>query len=223
MRKEAELLKINLQELQDILIDSTSWNPEQKIKAKESIKAAKKYLDTCKEKTVNDIDTLKELCIKLETKYVDTYKAVSTLLSDDSAWSSILKIGKAAESENLSSFYQDLYEDAVKIKPTFDSTFEEVASATNGTFTAANPKRIFRALEKTVMKPANNPTLDRADNVCDVIRGMIIYDNFSDVCQGIETMKKCSDVVVMRTKHRFSCPTRVVNTFFQFRSFFFFF
>lgn len=107
----------------------------------------------------------------------------------------------------MSSFYQDLYEDAVKIKPTFDSTFEEVASTTNGTFTAANPKRIFRALEKTVMKPANNPTLDRADNVCDVIRGMIIYDNFSDMCQGIETMKKCSDVVVMRTKDRFSCPT----------------
>ena len=57
------------------------------------------------------------------------------------------------------------------------------------------------------MKPSNDPTLNRADNVCDVVRGMIVYDNFEDMVRGITATTNHADVVVMRTKDRYSKPT----------------
>jgi serine/threonine protein kinase len=212
-RDEAIPLKENIQQLQDLLVRTSKWTDDQRNSVEQHIKYAKTFLDECKRKTVNDLDTLKHVRLKLETKYVATYKAVSDLLKDEAAWSDILKLGQLNESENDTTFCQSrngliaMYEDAVLIQPTFDRIFTEIASECNGTFTSVTPKRMFRALEKTVMKPPNDMNLNRADNVCDVIRGMLVFFNFEDMCQGIELMKSHKDIVVMRTKDRFSNPT----------------
>ena len=99
-----------------------------------------------------------------------------------------------------------MYEDAVQIQPTFKEIFANIANETGGTF-SSNLKRIFRALEKTAMKQATDPTLDRADNVCDVVRGMLSYPDFGSMLKGIQATTNHDDVVVMRTKDRFSNPT----------------
>ena len=157
---------------------------------------------------------LKEIRAKLETKYVEAYAAVSKVISqDDPAWPKLLVLGQQMESNKARAFCQSrnklvaMYEDAVQTKPIFGDIFGTIAGTTNGTFTGAPPKRIFRALEKTVMKPAGHPNLDKADNVCDVIRGMIVYGNFGDMILGIEATAKHEDVVIMRTKDRYSSPT----------------
>ena len=213
-RPQAEALKKNIQELQDLLVTEGSWSQEQKEAVEIHIQAARAYLDACKAAAVQEIPLLKEIRAKLETKYVKAYAAVSEVISqDDPAWPKLLVLGQQMESNKARAFCQSrtkliaMYEDAVEIKPTFDDIFGTIAGTTNGKFTGAPPKRIFRALEKTVMKPAGHPNLDMANNVCDVIRGMIVYDKFGDMIRGIEATAKHEDVVLMRTKDRYSSPT----------------
>ena len=190
-REPANILKANLQNQQDELASAGKWTKEQQMTVKKNIQDTRNYLDQCKLKAAQDLTTLKQVREQLETEYVETYTAVSKLISKkDEAWSSLIALGQEMEAQNVPTFCQSrngmvpMYLDAVGIKSTFDQIFGEVASSTNGTFTSAPLKRIFRALEKTVMKPSNDPTLNRADNVCDVVRGMIVYANFGDMVRG---------------------------------------
>ena len=150
---------------------------------------------------------------KLETKYVGAYSSVSKVLSqDDEAWPKLLALGQQLESNKTYAFCQSrthlipMYRDAVEVQPTFDPTFQQIATATNAKFTAAPMKHLCRALEKTSMKPADDANLDRAVNVCDVRRGMLVYANFGDMVRGIEATVAHLDIVVMRTKDRYSSP-----------------
>jgi hypothetical protein len=150
----------------------------------------------------------------LETKYVKAYSSVSEVLSqDDEAWPKLLALGQQLESEKTHAFCQSrthlipMYRDAVAVQPTFDSTFQQIATDSNAKFTAAPMKHLCRALEKTSMKPADDANLDRAVNVCDVRRGMLVYANFGDMVRGIEATVAHLDIVVMRTKDRYSSPT----------------
>jgi hypothetical protein len=100
-----------------------------------------------------------------------------------------------------------MYRDALEVQPTFNSIFQQIATDSNAKFTAAPIKHLSRALEKTSMKPANDVNLDRADNVCDVRRGMLVYSNFGDMVRGIEATVAHLDIVILRTKDRYSSPT----------------
>ena len=100
-----------------------------------------------------------------------------------------------------------MYRDALEVQPIFNSIFQQIATDSNATFTAAPMKHLSRALEKTSMKPADDTNLDRADNVCDVRRGMLVYSNFGDMVRGIEAIVAHLDIVIMRTKDRYSSPT----------------
>ena len=213
-REPANILKANLQKLQDELASAGKWTKEQQMTVKKHIQEARSFLNTCKTGAAQEITTLTEVRAQLETEYVETYTAVSKLISkNDEAWSSVIALGQKMEAQNAPGFCQSrngmvpMYLDAVEIQTTFGQIFGEVASSTNGTFTSAPLKRIFRALEKTVMKPLNDPNLNRADNVCDVVRGMIVYDNFEDMVRGMTATTNHADVVVMRTKNRYSKPT----------------
>ena len=188
-REPANILKANLQKQQDELASAGKWTKEQEMMVKKDIQGARNYLDQCKLGAAQELTTLKQVREQLETEYVETYTAVSKLISKkDEAWSSLIALGQEMEAQIVPTFNNNkmvpMYSAAADIKPTFDQIFGEVASSTNGTFTSAPLKRIFRALEKTVMKPSNDPNLNRADNVCDVVRGMIVYANFGDMVRG---------------------------------------
>ena len=213
MQKEAIALKSNLQLLQDQLASTKSWTVEQRKQTQHHLTAAKQYLDTCKNQASHEIDDLKQVRAKLEKRYVKMYAAMTEMIMEDPSWTAILEIGQKLKNNNIPTFCQSrnglvpMYEDAVGVKPTFEQAFGEIAHASNGIVTFPSMKRIFRALEKTAMKQNSDPNLNRADNVCDVVRGMITYDNFTDMLNGIKAMENHKDIVIMRTKCRFSKPT----------------
>ena len=80
-RPEAEAVKKNIQELQDLLATEKTWSQEQKDEVEMHIRTAREYLDTCKAAAVHEIPLLKDIRAKLETKYVKAYAAVSEVIS----------------------------------------------------------------------------------------------------------------------------------------------
>jgi len=214
MQDESTVLQANLRQFEQKMATNATWNVEERKAVKEHLRSAKIYLDKCKDSAVNQIDVLKKVRTELETEYVAAYKAVKDIITKrDSAWASILALGKKLEDQNVQGFCQDrnglvnLYSDAIKTKPTFDAVFQNIARQTNGSISIGPLKHMFRALEKTVMKPADDNTLNRADNVCDVVRGMIAYGNFGDMAKGIQTTMDHPNVEHVRTKCRYSKPT----------------
>ena len=216
-REKALTLRHELQLLQDQLTSNGRWTSEERTTVTEQhLAAAKSFLDLCKAEAAKDLGQLKDVVNKLEKKYTPLYDATATMIqNDDPAWPQALELGNKLErqSKTGSSFCQDrnqlvrLYQDAQRVKPTFIGVFSEVAASTSGKFTPGTLKPLFRALEKTVMKPSDDPTLDRADRVCDVVRGMLVYKNFGDMVLGMQAMVDHADVQHMRTKCRFAVPT----------------
>ena len=175
VRPEAIALINKLKLLEAELAKSKAWTPDQTAQVKGLLQESRTFLDMCKAEAVREIPIIKKVQEKLETKYVKLYAQASNLLSgDDKAWSKLLALGQKLESHKTRAFGQSsnnlipMYAHAVEVQPTFDSTFQQIATNTKAEFTAAAPKHLFRALEKMSMKPANDPNLDRAVNVCDV-------------------------------------------------------
>ena len=79
-RPEAEQVKQNIQELQDLLAKNGKWSPEQKEAVDSHIQSARAYLDACKAAAVQEIPRLKEIRTNLETTYVESYAAISKVL-----------------------------------------------------------------------------------------------------------------------------------------------
>ena len=216
-REKALVLRHGLQQLQNQLTSNGKWTSEERTTINEQhLAAAKSFLDLCKAEAAKDLGQLKDVVNKLEKKYTPLYDATATMIqNDDPAWPQALELGNKLEGQSKtgSSFCQDrnqlvrLYQDAQRVKPTFGSVFSEIAASTNGEFTPGTLKPLFRALEKTVMKRSDDPTLDRADRVCDVVRGMLVYKNFGDMVLGMQAMVDHADVQHMRTKCRFAVPT----------------
>ena len=133
-RPQAEAVKKNIQELQDLLATEKTWSQEQKDEVEMHIQTAREYLDTCKAAAVHEIPLLKDIRAKLETKYVKAYAAVSEVISqDDPAWPKLLALGQQMEGKNARAFCQSrnklvaMYADAVETKPTFDDIFGTMA------------------------------------------------------------------------------------------------
>jgi hypothetical protein len=213
MQDRAYALKRNLKELQNELATKKLWTVEQRQHTLHHLSEAKIFLDSCKSQATNQKNDLKQVRAKLETRYVKMYSAMQEMIMEDPSWNSILQVGQKLMSKNVPTFCQSrnglvpMYEDAVTVKPTFDTIFGDIATATGGEFLSSSMKRMFRALEKTVMKQDSDPNLNRADNVCDVVRGMITYENFTNMLKGITAMTEHKDIVHMRTKCRFLKPT----------------
>ena len=216
-REKALALRHGLQQLQDQLTSNGRWTSEERTAINEQhLKLSKSFLNQCKAEAAKDLGQLKDVRDKLEKKYTPLYDVTANMIqTDDPAWPQALKLGNKLEGQSKtgSSFCQDrnqlvrLYQDAQRVKPTFDSVFSEIAASTNGEFTPGTLKPLFRALEKTVMKRSDDPTLDRADRVCDVVRGMLVYKNFGGMVSGMQAMVDHADVQHMRTKCRFAVPT----------------
>ena len=60
-RPEAEQVKQNIQELQDLLAKNGKWSPEQKEAVDSHIQSARAYLDACKAAAIQEIPRLKEI------------------------------------------------------------------------------------------------------------------------------------------------------------------
>ena len=216
-RKEALTLRHKLEELLDQLVANDTWTSEERATITgKHLPAAKSFLDHCKAEAAKDLAPLKFVINKLEKRYKALYDVTTDMIqTDDLAWPQVLELGNKLERQSLTGtkFCQDrnqlvrLYQDAQRVKPTFDSVFRKIAASTNGKFLPGTLKPLFRALEKTVMKRSDDPTLDRAERVCDVVRGMLVYENFGGMVRGMQAMVGHANVEHMRTKSRFAVPT----------------
>jgi hypothetical protein len=216
-RKKALTLRSKLQQLQDQLVANGKWTSKERATITEKhLPAAKSFLDQCKAEAAKDLAPLKYVINKLEKRYKELYDVTTNMIqSDDLDWPRVLELGNKLEGQSSpdTKFCQDrnqlvrLYQDAQRVKPTFDSVFSKIAASTNGRFLPGTLKPLFRALEKTVMKRSDDPTLDRAERVCDVVRGMLVYKEFGGMVRGMQAMANHADVHHMRTKCRFAVPT----------------
>lgn len=95
---------------------------------------------------------------------------------------------------------QLMYCHALAAKKAYNRQCEEIAQTTHGEFTPAPLKHVFRAIEKTAMRP-NKQERFRCTNVYDVVRGALVYDTMEGVARGLREV--CKEFDVMRIKNRF--------------------
>ena len=57
------------------------------------------------------------------------------------------------------------------------------------------------------MKPSDDPSLGRSDNVCDIVRCMLVYENIADLRAGLRAIVSDKMTRVLRVKDRFGAPT----------------
>ena len=109
-----------------------------------------------------------------------------------------------------------LYETAVNSKVLFDEVFEDVARRSKGVFHSSGLKDMFRCFEKALMAeeaegegpPAEAGVGARVRKVCDVVRGMLVYERCEDLLAGLElVLGGDSKVELLRSKPRFARPT----------------
>lgn len=93
------------------------------------------------------------------------------------------------------------FEDAASLT-TYDDFFAEIAEKTGGIFCKAPMKSLFRAFEKTAMRPSAKRY--KCDNVYDIVRGNLIYNKMSDVLVAVQTICSSPAFVVRRLKDRFT-------------------
>ena len=53
---------------------------------------------------------------------------------------------------------------------------------------AHNSKDSFRTMEKMLMKPSDDASLGRSDNVCGIVRCMLVYENIADLHAGLRAI-----------------------------------
>ena len=95
MTDEAVELRNNLQQHQDQLLEKKIWSQNA---VQEHIDQARAYLKICKIDCLKDLDMLKQVLERLETKYVKAYASVSEVISsDDSDWLTLLALGQKME------------------------------------------------------------------------------------------------------------------------------
>ena len=93
-----------------------------------------------------------------------------------------------------------LYDDARAVHDPYMELCESIAKRTKGEFISAPIKHVFRAIEKTAMRP-NEENQFLCCNVYDVVRGALVYKNMEGVKEGLEEVFK--HFVVLRIKNRF--------------------
>ena len=195
-----------------------SWSDDDYDMVDDLLETATAYIQTRKDETAQYIDVLMNVIDKLQAKYTPTYIAVGGLIALEEGYAEAIAlftnvtdihctsgdIGSMCQGMNHLS---QLYMAAAKIQPRFDEKLERIANASKGVFTKSPLKNLFRAVEKTVMKHSQDPTLGRADNVYDIVRCMIEYKTMEDMMAGVRALEECEDVTVLRVKDRFSAPT----------------
>ena len=68
-------------------------------------------------------------------------------------------------------------------------------------FLPPNLKKMGRIIEKTILKRKDDP--GNANQVCDIVRGMITCDNMSQIADIVSHIGACTEIVVTRVKDRF--------------------
>ena len=96
-----------------------------------------------------------------------------------------------------------ILEHAMKILTRYQDVMRKIASETGGIFNAAPLKRSYRAFEKAAMRPdVKNRFV--CDNVYDVVRGALVYEDMAGAVRGAKALCECKDIVLERMKDRFS-------------------
>jgi len=94
------------------------------------------------------------------------------------------------------------FEDSTLVVNDFNNFFNSIASRTNGVFGLAPMKHMFRAFEKTAMRDETRRYM--CDNVYDIVRGNLIYDNMADIVRAAKLICSSNEFVVKRIKDRFT-------------------
>jgi len=93
-----------------------------------------------------------------------------------------------------------LYDSAHAAYPQYNRICADIAEKTGGQFTPAPIKHVYRAIEKTALRPDETNRFE-CTNVYDVVRGALVYDTISEVLVGLQEV--CKRFIVVRIKNRF--------------------
>ena len=96
-----------------------------------------------------------------------------------------------------------LLQHAASIQPTYKKTILEIAATVDGVKTSIplGLKKMGRIIEKTILKRKDDP--GNADQVCDIVRGMVECTNMSQIAAIVNCFQTRSDLTVTRVKDRF--------------------
>ena len=148
-----------------------SWTDDDIIAVEGYLEDVKEYIDTRKCDALLHLDFLMDLQEKLEKKYTPTYNMVfQDIMRDDPVYAAAVALFADVEfamegmCQNRNSL-PTLYTDGKDVKLRCDKILADIAEVSAATFEASDLKKLFRAMEKTVMKLDTDPTLGRADNV----------------------------------------------------------
>ena len=95
---------------------------------------------------------------------------------------------------------EELYDSAHALYPQYTHICADIADETGGQFTPAPIKHVYRAIEKTALRPDEIHRFE-CTNVYDVVRGALVYDTISEVLVGLKEV--CKRFTVIRIKNRF--------------------
>ena len=148
-----------------------SWTDDDITAVEGYLEDVKEYIDTRKCDAMLHLDFLKALQEKLEEKYTPTYNMVfQDIMRDDPVYAAAVALFADVEfamegmCQNRNSL-PTLYMDGKDVKLRCDKILVGIAEVSAATFEASDLKKLFRAMEKTVMKLDTDPTIGRADNV----------------------------------------------------------
>ena len=99
---------------------------------------------------------------------------------------------------------------AISVKPQFDRLFEAISEESGAAQLTLSPlKKMWRALEKTGLRVSEDLRW-RADNVCDIVRCMLIFDTMEGFNKGLRCIEdrngKQGNFCVVRVKDRLGTP-----------------
>ena len=213
------------QKLQDELVGSVDleWTSEQieqvRTLQKEGRKIIQKSLDQARDHREELKDHIAREAKKAKAdKFRDMYLSVHSLIKDDEGFKeacALCQTLKVSAEEKVPDFRQQtndlvaLYMNGCRVKSSFDKIVGEIAEDTGAVHEMGNVKKLWRALEKTGLRA--DPNLRwRADNICDIIRCMLVYETMQGMRDGLKEIvarnQREGQYVVARVKDRLSAP-----------------
>jgi len=125
----------------------------------------------------------------------------------------------APEQPNVTSMLQ-LYEGAMRVRERYEAFMKTIASKTGATYVKANPKGIWRVLEKIALRKQGVSEDTAVPRICDLTRGMLSCANMTQltlvamVLDGCDVASSAKDlsmtgerIELLRCKDRFFAPT----------------